>query len=96
MTDRRTPATSPEDLAALAELSPEDLAALVDLGVEGRAAMAELVAAEPDPAPAEEPAGVEAPAGEAKGRGIRRPTGGTVTDRARRAAELESSAAPTE
>lgn len=99
MTERRTP-TPPTDedldeLAALGRLSEEEVAALVDLGPEGRVALAELLAAEPDPAPAEEPAGVEAP-GEVKGRGIRRATGGTVTDRARRAAELGGSEAPSE
>lgn len=81
MTERRTP-TPPSD---------EDLDELAALGRLSE----EEVAAEPDPAPAEEPAGVEAPA-EVKGRGIRRATGGTVTDRARRAAELEGPEAPTE
>lgn len=86
-------ATDEAALAELAALPKRDRDELVKLGVDGRAALAELVAGGADPAPAEFEL-VKAGDGELaevvevakpKGRGMARPTGGTVTDRARRA-----------
>lgn len=101
MTETTPTTPDAEELAALARLPKKDRDALAALDDEGRAALAELVAAGADPEPAEvelvgdgAPEVVEGEPAEVKpkGRGMARPVGGTVTDRARRAAEVEAPA----